>query len=336
MKASRLRPTVSRTMPPAPAPLFSRTPPAIFPVLFGLLGLGLAWRRAAEALGVPAAVGELVLGAVTLLWTFAALAYLAKVARRPGVLLDELRILPGRAGVAAITQGAMLVAAALVPHAPGLAGVVLGGAVACHALIAVLSAWAIATGPAEQRHVTPAWHLTFVGFILAPIAALPLGLVALAQLCTVFAAIMAGIVYAVSIAQLARQSPPAPLRPLLAIHLAPLALFGMTAAGFGKPMIAFAFGILATLVLAALLARIRFLTEAGFSPFWGAFTFPLAGFASLLLTLATLPVPGAPLFGTIGALALIGATVVIPPIAAKVLQMWATGILAARTNAAQA
>lgn len=336
MTSPQMRPRVARTMPQSRPPLFGQTPPAIFPVIFGLLGLGLAWRRASVAWGVPEAVGELLLGAFTLIWAFAALAYLAKMARRPSVILDDVRILPGRAGLATMTQGAMLVAAALAPHAPHMSAIVLVAAVAGHALIAALSAWALATGPKEQRHVTPVWHLTFVGFIVAPIAALPLGLVTLAQGCTIFAAIMAGIVYGVSIAQLAREAPPAPLRPLLAIHLAPMALFGLAAAGFGKPMIALAFGVLALLVLGALLIRARFLTVAGFSPFWGAFTFPFAAFASLMLVLAVMDVPGAAGFGLIGLLALLAGSVMIPAIAVKVLQMWAKGTLAARTNAARA
>ena len=79
----------------------TRTPPAIFPPVFGLFGLGLAWRRAGDTFQMPAALGEMILGAVTLLFVFCALAYGIKVARRPGVIPEDLRVLPGRAGLAA-------------------------------------------------------------------------------------------------------------------------------------------------------------------------------------------------------------------------------------------
>jgi tellurite resistance protein len=75
--------------------------------------------------------------------------------------------------------------------------------------------------------------------------------------------------------------------------------------------------------------RAGWLLEAGFSPLWGAFTFPLAAVANFWLVLGgawRLP----------GGLALVAATVVIPPIAIKVMQLWAKGQLAVKTNAATA
>jgi tellurite resistance protein len=92
------------------------------------------------------------------------------------------------------------------------------------------------------------------------------------------------------------------------------------------------FAALATAVLVVLLTRARYLTVAGFSPLWGAFTFPAAAYAGLMLALAG---QGAP-FRLAGAIALIAATIIVPLIAARVLRMWARGILATRTNAAVA
>ena len=39
--------------PPRRPKLFAKTPPAVFPVVLGLLGLGLALRRAADVTGLP-------------------------------------------------------------------------------------------------------------------------------------------------------------------------------------------------------------------------------------------------------------------------------------------
>ena len=63
--------------------LFATTPPALFPVLLGLLGLGLALRKAASVTGLPEAPVEAVLGALIGLWGFAAIALTVKVSAAP-------------------------------------------------------------------------------------------------------------------------------------------------------------------------------------------------------------------------------------------------------------
>jgi hypothetical protein len=159
--------------PPAPTPpgLWRRTPPAIFPVIMGLFGLGLAWRRAAASLGAPADAGEAILGAVTLLFLFATLAYVAKMLRRPKVVADDLRILPGRAGLAAGVLCVYLLSMTALPYDAGAARMILDAGLALHTAFVVLLLYVFATGPAAQRRVTPVWHLSFVGFIIAALAA---------------------------------------------------------------------------------------------------------------------------------------------------------------------
>jgi len=66
---------------------------------------------------------------------------------------------------------------------------------------------------------------------------------------------------------------------------------------------------------------------AGFSALWAAFTFPLAAFASALFAVD---------LGATGTIVLALAAAGIPPILIKVLQAWAKGGLAAKTNAAEA
>ena len=50
--------------PPRKVARFARMPPAVFPAILGLFGLGLALRRGLEAAGLPGGVAEAVLGAV--------------------------------------------------------------------------------------------------------------------------------------------------------------------------------------------------------------------------------------------------------------------------------
>ena len=311
--------------------LFRQTPPAIFPPLLGLFGLGLAWRRAVEVFSVPAWVAEFILGAVTLLFLFTLVAYLAKILRQPAALIRDLGILPGRSGLSAATAALMLLAATLIPYATGWASLTLVLALASHALVAFLVVWILWSAPLEQRRITPVWQLTFVGFIIAPVAAIPLGAGLMSELILVVTLPLAVTIWCGHAYLTRAKAVPPPLRPLLAIHLAPLCLFGIVAGMLGLMGIATAFGWLAILVMAIFLLRLRYLLAAGFSPMWGALTFPVAAFANLMLLLAIVGEP----FRILGGLSLIAATLILPFIAYRILRLWAEGKLGPMTNAAR-
>ncbi len=321
--------------PPLPTPkagLWRRTPPAIFPPIMGLFGLGLGWRAASEAFGVGRGIGDLILGAVALLFAFALVAWLAKPLRRPAVVFEELRVLPGRAGLAAASLCVALCAAALAPLAPGLARglAVLGFAVHVGLVLALIHV--LRQGPPEGRVVTPVFHLTFVGFIISGLAAAALGEAEIARWILWAMLIPAGIIWGISARQLISAPPPAPLRPLLAIHLAPASLFTIVAHGAGMTAAAHAFLALAAAIFAALIVSLLWLTRAGFSPLWGAFTFPLAAFSTALILVSQ----GVGPMGMLGGGLLVAATMSIPWIAYRILKLWAEGVLAPKTNAAEA
>ncbi|SPH17759.1 hypothetical protein DEA8626_01286 [Defluviimonas aquaemixtae] len=312
-----------------PPGLWRRVPPAVFPSIMGLFGLGLAWRRGTDVFALPAGVSELILGAVTLLYAFSLVAYVAKVLRRPGVVPEDLRILPGRAGVGTMVLCLYLLSMTLAPYSATAAVGVLWLGFAVHSVLVVLLVYVFATGPAEQRRVTPVWHLTFVGFIIGALAAATLELYLVALPVFIGTAIFAAIIWAVSLEQIVKDDVPAPLRPLLTIHLSPVALLGLVADSLDLRAVAMgAAGVAAFLVL-WFVVRTRWVTEAGFSPLWGAFTFPLAATASLWLAAGGIwRVPGG--------IALVAATLIVPAIAFQVIRLWARGQLAVKTNAATA
>lgn len=312
---------------PTPKGLWRRTPPAVFPPVLGLLALGLAWRRGVAQFALPPGFADLVLGAVTALALFALLTYAVKLARRPGVVLEDLRILPGRAGVSTAVLCLYLLAGVFGPIAPEQARPILLLGLVVHAAFTAALIYVFATGPAEQRRVTPVWHLSFTGWIIAAMVALSLGLSDLARVLFWASLLIALGIWSLSIQQFARESVPAPLRPLLAIHLAPAAILGITAQGFGAVGIAQVFTLITAAGLVTALIRLRWLTAAGFSPLWGAFTFPMAATANLWLMQGGIwRLPGAVL--------LIAATIAVPVIAAKIFKLWASGQLALKTNAA--
>ena len=324
--------------PPPPIPektrLFQRTPPAIFPPIMGLFGLGLAWRRATDGFGVSGAFGDMILGAVTLLYLFCLMAYVGKLMQRSATFGEDLKILPGRAGIIAMVLSGYLLAATVVPFSTTLATVIFGLALAAHVIVVLRVAHNLITGPIEARSVTPVWHLIFVGFILSPLAALPLGLHTYSSVVFWISLAIALAIWGASLAQFIRADVPPPLRPLLAMHLAPASVLGTIAFLIGQVQIAYGLSVLAVALLSFLVLRARWLTVAGFSPLWGAFTFPLAAFSTVMQIAAVHT--GSDTLRIIAGLSLVTASLIIPPIAYKVVMMWSKGVLAVKTNAAQA
>ncbi len=313
----------------APPGLWRRVPPAIFPPLLGALGLVLAWRVAASRFGLPQALPSMLAGMVIAAWLFALTAYAVKLARRPSVLADELAILPGRAGIGAALVGIYAAAQVLAPFAPALGRTVLIAGMGLHLVF-----WAVVIPVMRrlpgQRRVTPVWQLNFVGPIVAAQAAAGFGWTAFAQALWWPMAAMAGFIWIASLRQLWAERVPAPLRPLLMIHIAPIAMLGTTAAAVGWSNVAQGFALALVPALALAAALLRWLTEAGFSPMWGAFTFPLAASAGLWLTMSGLH----PEWAWPARLLLVLASLVVVPILFLVWRAWAQGRLAVKTNAA--
>lgn len=315
--------------PPHRPAWFARTPPAVFPVLLGFLGLALALRAGFGTLGWPMAMPDLVAGLALGLWSFGAVAYAAKLVRRPGVLWDDLKVMPARAGVAAATVGGMAAAAVLAPFAPGAAVALLLAALALHAGVALAVARVLLAGPPEGRVVNPGWHLVFAGFIVGAQSAAVLGWPGLATAIFWPTVVVSLAIWAASATHLARHPPPAPLRPLLAIHLAPAALFTAVAVLTGQAAMATLFATVAVALFAAMVLTARWLLAAGFSPLWGALTFPLAALAGAMIRMG-----GA--WAGFGLGLVVLAVVVVPAICWGVLRLWPKGTLAAKTNAAEA
>jgi tellurite resistance protein len=314
--------------PPRRPATFAKTPPAIFPPILGLLGLAIALRLALGQLSLDPGLGDLLAGVAVALWLFAAFAYGVKIVRRPGVVVEDLRVLPGRSGLAAMTMGGMATATLVAPHAAGVAQGLILVALAGHAVLALLLLRLLAGLPPEARQVNPTLHLSLVGFIVAGPAAVLAGWPGLAMVLFWVTLPVALVIWGLSVWQFARNVPP-PLRPLLAIHVAPAAVLASVAALLG--MVTLAMGLaLGGLALAVVLAgSSRWLLGVGVTPMWGALTFPLAALAAALIRVGGI-------WQSVG----IGLTVlalgVIPAILWWVLKRWPGGKLAAVTNAAEA
>lgn len=293
--------------------------------------MGITWRAGHDLFGAPAAVAELILGSVSLLFIFFSVSYLAKLRLRRGVLLEDLRPLPGRIGLAALTMGTMLFGAALVPYTPVAAGLILTVGLGFHLLLIFYVLVQLVRRPDIIGPVSPALYLVFAGVAVSPVAAIPLGRDLFVQGILYYSTAAAFVILVLTLPGMFRRTTPAPLRPLHVIHLAPVSLIAAGAAHTGQGCLALAALGWACLLFFVLLCRLRWIVSAGFSPFWGSFTFPVAAFAGAWVAIHSHTEFGVP--PVVPGCAIILATLVIPPIAYRILRQWADGSLAARTNA---
>ena len=152
-------------------------------------------------------------------------AYLGKVLRRPGVIRDELATMPGRVGMSSAVVSVYFIAVVLSPYHSGVRpGSCWWLALRLHVGLALLLIDVMRLGPPEARGVTPVWQLSFTGFIVGGLGAAGLHMPALAVAMVYAAMPVAATIWAISLVQLVRRIPPAPLRPLLALHLGPASL----------------------------------------------------------------------------------------------------------------
>jgi tellurite resistance protein len=264
------------------AAFWHRAPSAMFPICLGAIGAGLLWRKAAETLGAPAAIGEIWLALAIALSSVCAVFYARRLALRPAAILDDLGPVPARAAVSAASMCMMLTAAALVPYAPGLAALVLLVGVAHHLIHAGMVLWVLVHSPPEERVINPTLYLPFVGQIVAPIAGVPLGYWT-ASAVLYWSAVAAWVVItAVSLQHILSAPIPKPLRQGMVIFLAPSGV-GVISADLldasWSPAMMVVFGVAVAGFAIWLATRIGWLVAGGWTPAWGAFTFPTVALA---------------------------------------------------------
>lgn len=309
-----------------------RTPPALFPATLGMFGMALAWRNADRVLGVPGWAADLWLGAATAVFTFVFACYLAKIAARPSAILGDLSPVPGRAAVSAGSMCLMMLAAGLVLiwDRPALALPVWLAGIGLHVLYMCCVITVLIRLPKADRCLSPTLFLPFVGYIVAPIAGVPLGFGTVMAGLYVYTLLAGAIVLVLCTPQFFLAPTPVPSRPAAAILLAPTSVAAISAHTLGWMLPVPWFLVASLAVTAILVLRIGWLTAGGWTPLWGAFTFPSAAFAGAMLIAAEL---WAGPWTLIAWTALIAASFIVAPIWVLTLNAWAMGRLAPATGA---
>ena len=276
--------------------------PGWFAIVMGWSGLGLAWHRAAPAMGEMAGVLSAGAALVALLaFVTLALAMILRWQRHAPAVREDLNHPVRHAFFAAIPISLLLLVtlavAHLGPQQPGLGALWLIGSLGQFGVtLWVLSRWL--RGNATQgasawnwSGITPALFIPVVGNVLAPLAGVPLGFQPWAAAQFGLGLLFWPVVVVLIVVRIAQVGMlPDRLLPTLFIFVAPPAVIGLAALQFGAP--ALWVWMLWGMALAQALwvaTQARRIADQPFGiPHWGM-RFPLAALAALSLRLAEMP-----------------------------------------------
>lgn len=169
---------MSATNPPPQraAPRLAYFPVTFFAVVMGLAGLALATHRVELLLGSGSFASTGLIGLTALVFCIIAVLFVLKCLRHPAEMRAEWNHPVRIAFFPAITIGALLIAAGVLPASEPLARAIWIPAAIAHLVVTlgVVSAW-ISHRTFEQAHLTPAWFIPAVGNVLVPVAGVQLG-----------------------------------------------------------------------------------------------------------------------------------------------------------------
>ncbi len=298
------------------------------------MSLALGWHNLSDVLHwIPQDIGNLMLAVSTSYFIWFLAFYLRKLIARPGVLLEDMRSPPARAGIAAMAMSMMMLAAALLPLNVSVPQVWWTGVVLQIAASAVVL-YAIWRDPPQERRFTTFQYLTFVGPVVGPIAGVELGYIRESLWLTI-AALVAYVPITIGIIHDLWTKPlPRVLRPSTMIFLAPISLFALSFGKLGFHDVFLVFYWVGWVMFIALLFLVPWMIRGGYSPTWAAFTFPTAAFLNVQILALSKGWGAGAQFGVYLGLAI--ATPMILFIAYRSVMLWVTGELSRISSAATA
>jgi tellurite resistance protein len=292
--------------PPAPIPIAAVPVPAAPPGLahlpmpllvlpMGLGGAGLAWRQAAATLGAPGFLGEALLLLTAVVWLLLVGSQVLRGLRHPDALLAETRHPVRVAFAAGPTIGLMILSTAAFPYSPTLGSALWCIAVPLHLVVAMLLLRRLLAGRGEVAMLAPPLLIPFVGSILAPAFGVRMGFIEASWMMFGVGLVMWLVILPLVLYRLvAGPALPAPMRPSVAIFLAPpavgaLALLELTGEAHGAGLMLTGIALLMATTLLSLALE---LWRTPFSLSWWSVTFPTAAFAVMVMAFEFPPMMG--------------------------------------------
>jgi len=314
---------------PAQRPL-PLVPAALFGIVLGLSGLGGCWRLAHRLWGLPAAVGEILIAASTIVWAILIVLYGAKwIAARPAAI-SELGHPVQCCFVGLIGVATMLVANGVLPYARPASAVIFAAGVVFTLGFALWRTGLLWRGAREHGDTTAVLYLPAVAgaFVTATVMSAlgrpDWGSLAFGAGFFSWLAIESVLLHRLYTGPIL----PAPLRPTLGIQLAPPAVGAVAylAASQAPPdMLAHAmlgYGLLQALLLLRMLPWLR---EQPFAPSYWAFTFGATALAAAPMIMLTRGDHGA--IAIVAPVLFVGANIVVGLIAIGTVKLIVKGRL---------
>ncbi len=271
-------------------PWLKRMPTSLFAMVMGCGGLAIAWRKAHEALGAPAVIGETLMGLAAAIFAVVLALHLARAVAHPRAHYDEFHHPVGAYFIPTFSVALAIMAGGLAPYDIGTARVVWIVAASVHLFLAffILRRWFFE--PREAAEVSPSWFIPVIGTILMPVIGLPLGFELaswfLFSIGATFWIILAPIMThrLFFLGPLSEKALPSTF-----ILLAPPAVGGLAIYELGDnqlgPLTHVLLGF-ATFLAVLMFSAIGRVAKTHFSVSWWALTFPTAAYASYVCTYA--------------------------------------------------
>lgn len=261
-------------------PKLKHFPVPFFAVVMGIMGLTLALHAGAEAYPVLAGASQVIMWAGIVIFTVIAVFYIAKYLKYPEAVQAEWNHPVRLAFFPAISISMLLMATALLAHAPEAArGLwVIGAALQGVLTVAVISGW-ISHRSFEVGQLTPAWFIPAVGNVVAPIAGARLGYIEISWLFFSTGVIFWVILLTLVFNRLIFHNPiPGKLYPTLVILIAPPAVAFSAYVNLTGQVDPFARILLNAGYLFAILILVQVpkLAKLPFALPWWALSFPVA------------------------------------------------------------
>jgi tellurite resistance protein len=284
---------MTSTVDSSPATWIDYTPPGLFASVMGIAGLGLAWRKAHEVIGVQQFIGEIILLVAAAVFVVVATLYGIKAIRGSAQFKSDM-VHPVRANfVPAATIGILLLSTAVIPY-NRIAGELLwivGTAGHLFLAIRIIRRWM--GEPYEINTVNASWFIPVVGNIIVPISGMRLGYVETSWMLFSFGLIFWLLLFTIVLYRKLFHDPiPAKLMPTFAILVAPPAIGFVSYMALNGGQIDALARILyyvALLLAAIVVSLFPKLVKIPFGLPWWAYTFPMdaLAIASLIYAGAT-------------------------------------------------
>ncbi len=318
-----------------PTPCFTRArwiahaPVPLFAITMGHAGLGLAWRSAHQAFGLPAVVAEALMAFAAGAFALVALLYILKLIACPGGVAADFRHPVMMNFFPAISIGLLLLAAGALPYDLRAAELLWATGTVLHLILAVTIIGRWIRQNTQIQHASPAWFIPVVGNVLVPIAGVPLGYETVSWFFFAVGLTFWVPLFTIVLYRLIFHDPlPPQIAPLLFILIAPPAagfVAYMQLTGGGLDLLGYVLAASALFIALVLAGLAGLFVRLPFALSWWAFTFPSAALSCAMTHVHT-EIPG-PATQALAFAALAFATVVIAWVTLRTLAALVAGRL---------